>query len=177
MWFIVVLMVIAVVAVMVKLYMDEAKAERLESEKAGRQKEVEAAAQVPKARFEEMTDSEKAMLSAEGEEVLETTLNAFRRAGEGDADAMLFMAITYQSKLQNEQKAFNWMKKASDAGSAEAMYWLGEFYVNGYGVPVNKMKGVSKIIDAAKNGSPTAIESLKENGMTEEQMRSVGIAV
>ena len=119
----------------------------------------------------------KQKLSAHGEEVLSATINAFNKAIKGDSDAMLFMAVTYQSKLQNSQKSSYWMQKSSNAGSSEAMYWLGEFYVSGYCVPENRIKGVSMIMDAAKKGNKHAIQSLNENGMSVAEMRSIGIPV
>ena len=89
----------------------------------------------------------------------------------------MFMAITYQAKIQNAQKSAYWMQKSSNAGNSDAMYWLGEFYVIGYGVQENRIKGVSMIMDAAKNGNKQAIQSLKENGMSVAEMRSIGIPV
>lgn len=177
MWLIIILIFVAVIVIIAKKSSDKAKVEQLEKERIEKQKKAEADAKARKAKFEVITDTEKQKLSACGEDILPTTLNAFDKAIKGDADAMLFMAITYQSKLQNSQKSAYWMQKSSNAGSSEAMYWLGEFYVSGYGVPENRMKGVSMIMDAAQKGNIHAIQSLKENGMSVDKMRSIGIPV
>lgn len=177
MWFIIILIVVAVIVVVAKKSSDKTKAEQLEREKIERQKKAEAEAKARKAKFEVITDTEKQKLSACGEDILPTTLNAFDKAIKGDSDAMLFMAITYQSKLQNPQKSFYWMQKSSNSGNSEAMYWLGEFYVSGYGVSENRVKGVAMIMDSARKGNKQAIQSLKENGMSVAEMRSCGISV
>lgn len=177
MWFVIILIVVAVIVVIAKKSADKAKAEQLERERIEKQKKAETEAKARKAKFEVITNAEKQKLSTHGEDVLPTTLNAFNKAIKGDADAMLFMAITYQAKIQNAQKSAYWMQKSSNAGSSEAMYWLGEFYVSGYGVPENRVKGVSMIMDAARKGNKTAIQSLKENGMSVAEMRSVGISL
>lgn len=177
MWFVIILIVVAVIVVIAKKSADKAKAEQLERERIEKQKRAEAEAKAKKARFEIITDAEKQKLSAHGEDVLSATLNAFNKAVKGDADAMLLMAITYQAKIQNAQKSAYWMQKSSNAGSSEAMYWLGEFYVSGYGVSKNRIKGVSMIMDAAREGNKQAIQSLKENGMSVAEMRSIGIPV
>lgn len=177
MWFVIILVVIAVIVVIAKRSADKVKAEQLERARIEKQQKAEADAKAMKAKFETITETEKQKLSTHGEEVLSTTLNAFNKAIEGDADAMLFMAIIYQSKIQSPQKSAYWMQKSSNAGSSEAMYWLGEFYVSGYGVPENRIKGVSMIMDAAQKGNKQAIQSLKENGMSAAEMRSVGIPV
>lgn len=177
MWFVIILIVVAVIIVIAKKSADKAKAEQLERERIEKQKKAEAEAKARKAKFEVITDAEKQKLSAHGEDILSTTLNAFNKAVKGDVDAMLLMAITYQAKIQNAQKSAYWMQKSSNAGSSEAMYWLGEFYVSGYGVPENRIKGVSMIMDAAKKGNKQAIQSLRENGMSVAEMRSVGIPI
>ena len=176
MWFIIILIIIVVIVV-AKKSADKAKAEQLERERIERQKKAEVEAKARKAKFEVITDAEKQKLSAYGENLLSNTLDAFNKAIKGDSAAMLFVAITYQSKLQNAQKSAYWMQKSSNAGNAEAMYWLGEFYVSGYGVQENRTKGVSMIMDAAQKGNKQAIQSLKENGMSVAEMRSVGIPV
>ncbi|MBE6648786.1 MAG: sel1 repeat family protein [Ruminococcaceae bacterium] len=173
MWFIIILIVVVIV-VKVKKTVDKAKNEQLDRERIEKKKKAQTEA---KARFEVITDAEKQKLLACGEDVLSTTLNAFNKAIKGDADAMLFMAITYQAKIQNAKKSAYWMQKSSDAGSSDSKYWLGEFYVSGYGVPQDRVKGVSLIMDAAREGNKKAIQSLKENGMSVAEMRSVGIPV
>lgn len=177
MWFVIILIVVAVIVIIAKKSADKAKAEQLERERIEKQKRAEAEAKARKAKFEVITEGEKQKLSAHGEELLSTTINAFNKAIKGDSDAMLFMAITYQAKIQNASKSAYWMQKSSNAGNTDAMYWLGEFYVSGYGVQENRIKGVSMIMDAAKKGNKQAIQSLKENGMSVAEMRSVGIPV
>ena len=176
MWLVIVLIIIVIVVV-VKKSADKAKAEQLEKERIEKQQKAQAEAKARATTYGVMTDTEKQKLSAQGGDILSTTLTALDKATKGDADAMLFMAITYQSKLQNSQKSAYWMQKSSNAGSSEAMYWLGEFYVSGYGVQENRIKGVSLIMDAAKKGNKQAIQSLKDNGMSITEMRSIGIQV
>lgn len=177
MTFIIILIVIVAIVVIAMKMADKAKAEQVEREKIEKQKKAEAEANDRKEKFEVITAAEKQKLSACGEDILATTLVAFDKAIKGNADAMLFMAITYQAKIQNAQKSAYWMQKASNSGNAEAMYWLGEFYVSGYGVPEDRYKGVSIIMDAAKEGNKTAIHALKEDGMSVADMRSIGIPV
>ncbi len=130
-----------------------------------------------RAKYEVLTDTEKKSLSAISEDLLKTTLNAFKLAQEGNDDAMLLIGLTYQSKLKNSQKAFYWVQKASNKGNAEGKYWLGEFYVSGYGVSQNKTQGMSLIMDAARKGNKRAFESLKEVGMTASEMKACGIPI
>lgn len=172
--FIIVIVIIGVIVFFVKTQADKAKAERLERERVERQQKAATVAKAKKAKFEVITEAEKQKLASRG--VLDVTLNAFNKAVKGDAKSMLFMGITYQ-QIQVENKSFYWMEKSSNAGNSDALYWLGEFYVGGYGVQANRTKGVGMVILAAKKGNKLAIQSLKENGMSVEEMRSCGIPV
>lgn len=177
MGFVIILIVIAIIVVASKKIADKSQAEQLERERIEKRKKAESEAKAKKLRFEVITEAEKQKLSAQGEDILSTTLNAFDKATKGDAKAMLLMGLTYQSKLKNPKKSAYWMQKSSNASDVEALYWLGEFYVSGYGVQENRVKGVSMIMDAARKGNKLAIQSLKENGMSVSEMRSVGISV
>lgn len=177
MWFIIILIIAVVIIFILKKRSDKIYAEQLEQEKIEQRKKAAEKAKIQKSKLEVITEAEKQKLSAQGENILSTTLNAFDKATKGDTTAMLLMGITYQAKIQNPQKAAYWMQKSSNAGNVDALYWLGEFYVSGYGVQENRVKGVSMIIDAAKKGNKDAIQSLKENGMSLSEMRSVGIPV
>ena len=108
---------------------------------------------------------------------LAATLNMFDKATKGDTEAMVGMGLMYQVELKNGSKAFYWMQKASNLGNAEGTYWLGKFYINGYGVNEDRNEGVLKIIMAARNGHKAAIQDLKEVGISVEKMRSCGIPV
>lgn len=175
---ILIILIIIIVAVFVaKGYADKAQAEKLERERIEKKKKAEAYARAQKAKYEVLTEAEKEILSEDGEERLTVTLNAFDAAVKGDAEAMLLMALTYQACIRDEKKSFYWMQKASKAGDMDATYWLGEFYVSGYGVTENRTRGIMYIMDAAKKGNERAIQALKENGMSIAQMRSMGIPV
>lgn len=169
--FVIILIIFVAVIIIAKKSSDQEEAERIEREKRVEQERAR------KEMYETLTASEKQKLKVYSEETLSTTVNALNKAKHGDSNAMLLLAITYQAKLQNPSKSFYWMQKSSNAGNAEAMYWLGEFYVSGYGVSENRIKGVSTIMDAAKKGNKQAIQSLKETGMSEAEMRSIGIPV
>lgn len=172
--FIIVLIIIAVIIFFAKKQLDKANAEKLERERIERQQKAVAEVKAKKAKFEVITEAEKQKLISRG--VLNATINAFNLAVKGDAEAMLFMGLTYQ-QIQVKSKSFYWMEKSSNAGNSDALYWLGEFYVSGYGVSENRTKGVSMVIKAATKGNKLAIQSLRNNGMTIEEMRSCGIPV
>lgn len=169
--FVIILIIVIAVIIVAKWSSDQEKAERIEREKRIEQERAR------KEMYETLTAAEKQKLKAHSKETLATTVNALDKAKNGDSRAMLLLAITYQKMLQSESKSFYWMQRAMNAGNAEAMYWLGEYYVSGYGVKENRIKGVSIIMDAAKKGNKKAIQSLKENGMSEAEMRSIGIQV
>ena len=176
MWFVIILIIVAVIIFMAKKYFDKAKAEQIKREKAEKKKKAETEAKARAVKFEVITDYEKQKFAAKGNDILSTTLNVFNKAKTGDAGAMFILAVAYQG-IEIPSKAFYWMQKASKKGNTDAMYWLGEFYVSGYGVSKDKMKGVHMIMNAATEGNKEAIKSLKENGMTVADMRSIGINV
>lgn len=178
MWFIILLIIIIVVAVIVKKYLNKVRQERLEQEKAERARKSAAEAKAKKEKYEKITEFEKQQLSKLDDETLKTTLNAFNKAKNGDAKAMTFMGYTYRLQLKDSVKSAYWIQKAANAGNLDAKYWLGEYYLNGYGVDKNKIKGTSIVLDAAKKGNELAIESLiKEFNMSKEEMRDYGIPI
>lgn len=126
--------------------------------------------------MESLTDSEKQSLKKL--EHLDVTETAYAKALRGDAEAMLFMGMTYDLDLKNPKKAFYWMQKADAAGSLQAKYFLGTYYGSGYGVEENKIKGMDMIFSAAREGNKDAIEFCTERlNMSEAEMRNVGISV
>lgn len=174
MWILFLLVVAIIIIYAAKRYSDKANKEKLAKEKIEREKQATAEAKIKKENYEKITDEEKRQLSLQ-EDSLSAVLNAFDKAVNGDTEAMVFMGVVYQSKLQNPQKSFYWIQKSANAGNSEGLYWLGEFYVSGYGVSKNRIKGVNMIMQAASKGNELAIQSLKDNGMTDEQLRSCGI--
>ncbi len=131
-----------------------------------------------KANLEVITNSEKEqLLKSGGEERLNATINALDLANKGKADAMILLGITYQSVIKNPEKTAYWFQKASSTGSADGLYWYGECFASGYGVPMDKTKGMNMIFDAARKGSKEAVQSLLDSGVTLAQMRSVGIDI
>ena len=177
MWIIIVLIIVAVVAFVIKSNNDKAKAEQLEKEKAERAKKTEAEAKAKKDKFEVFTEAEKQqLLKLEGEARLKTTLDVFEQAKKGNTTAMTLMGVTYQ-RIKVPSKAVYWFEKSSKLGNAEGLYWYGECFVSGYGVPENRTKGISMIMDAATKGNKSAIEALKENGMTNADLRSIGVNI
>lgn len=126
--------------------------------------------------MESLTDSEKQSLKRL--EHLDVTETAYKKALQGDVQAMLFMGMTYNLDLKNPKKAFYWMQKADAAGDLQAKYFLGTYYGDGYGVEKNKTKGVSLILTAAKKGNVDAVNFCVEKlHMSKEEMQNVGISV
>lgn len=91
---------------------------------------------------------------------------------------MTFIGYTYRLQLKDSVKSAYWIQKAANAGNLDAKFWLGKYYMHGYGVKENRVKGTSIIIAAAQKGNKLAIESLAEDfHMSKEEMRSNGIPV
>lgn len=129
--------------------------------------------------IKEITYEEKQTLKKiGGDDLLTVSLKAFEGAKNGNADDMVFLGLTiYKDVLRNSTKTSYWLKKAADAGNADGMYWYGECLVSGYGIHEDRTQGLFFIMDAAKKGNKEAINSLKENGMSIAEMRSVDIPV
>ncbi len=125
-----------------------------------------------------ISDMEKQrLLSSCDEKTYEAMIIALPQISEGNTDAMLLIALQYKIALHDDKKAVYWLTEASNAGNAEAMFWLGGCYIDGTGVPQDKTKGMGKVIYAATLGSVSAIEKLKELGMSEKEMRELKIPI
>lgn len=179
MWFIILLAIIAIIVVIAKKSADKAKAEQLERERMEKQKKAEAEAKARKEKYEKITEAEKQqLLKIGGDELLTVTLTAFEKAVKGNAEEMTFLgSITYRFIIENPVKSAYWLQKAVNAGNLDAKFFLGEYYVNGYGVTENSTKGMGMIFDAARSGNKKAIESCIDVGMSVAEMRSIGIPV
>lgn len=142
-------------------------------------KEETAKAKSRKEKYEKITEFEKQqLLKTKGEEDLSAVLYAFNKAIKGDAEAMALMGYTYNLTLKDPVKSAYWLEKASKAGDSEAMYHLGTYYMDGYGVTQNKVQGTSLILEAAKAGNDSAIECLIEKfNMSKNKMREYGIQI
>jgi hypothetical protein len=58
----------------------------------------------------------------------------------GDAQAGYLLGQTLMARGE-EAEAVKWMRWAAEKGDAEAMGWLGSWYIDGKGVPQDKLKG------------------------------------
>ena len=122
------------------------------------------------------TEPEKRRLEANG--ILSAVMTAYRKAQDGDTEAMLFLGLVYNQDLDNAKKSFRWMKMSADRGNAEALYFLGTYYADGYGVEKDRAKGIHMILESASQGNPDAIDCCREKmEMTDAQMRECGIPV
>lgn len=179
MWFIVlfVIILIVVAVVAIKNFNDkENETEKKEKANTENAQKTPAATKARNETYEKITESEKQQLTKLG--VLDATLNAYNKAVKGEAQAMTFLGYTYKLHLKNPAKSAYWMQKAANAGDLDAKYWLGEYYMNGYGVTENRVKGTGMIIEVAKKGNKLAIESLLEEfHMPKAEMRSIGIPI
>lgn len=171
MWFVILLIIAVVTFLVIKKKTDDRRADEERERKAS-----EARARV--ANLEKFTDDERGILAKQGKETLDATINAFEMSKKGDIDAMTMMGYTYKLKLNNATKSFHWMQKAAKAGGPDAMFWLGKYYLHGYGVNENRVTGTHYVLEAAKKGSKDAINCLIEDyGMSKDEMRSNGIHV
>ncbi|MDE6293205.1 MAG: hypothetical protein K2L88_01110 [Clostridiales bacterium] len=120
---------------------------------------------------EERIESERKMI-AENERIMDEYRNQLANkefwlkfddltaaAMEGDQESQYALGVMYYSgediDIDYEQAAF-WFKEAAKQKHADAMYYLGLCYVNGYGVEKNETTGQGFIRQAAKLGSRPA---------------------
>ncbi|QXO72613.1 tetratricopeptide repeat protein [Morganella morganii] len=72
---------------------------------------------------------------------------------------------------QNYVFARYWFEKAAEQNNADALFYLGSYYIHGSGVEKNKEKGLSLYKKASELGSPRAMNNLalqkKQEGKTE----------
>lgn len=177
-FFAVLLVVVVIIAIAIKKRSDKDREKKIAEEKYERQQKAVAEAKVRKEKYEVFTEDEKNRILADGETDLNTVLLAFDKAINGDVEAMAFMGYTYKLTIKNPSKSFYWLQKASNAGYSDAKFFLGECYMNGYGVTENRVYGTSLILDAAREGNSLAIKSLlKDFGVPKEELREQGIPV
>jgi len=170
-WIVILLIIAIIVFAIVKKKADDRRAKEEQERRA-----AEARARI--ANLETLTENEKNAIAKQGKEVLDATLNALRKAKSGDVEAMTMMGYTYKLKLNNASKSFHWIEKASKAGGADATFWLGKYYLHGYGIKENRVTGTHYVLEAARKGSKDAINCLIEDyGMSKEEMRTNGIRV
>lgn len=126
--------------------------------------------------MDKITDAEKEKLASMGK--LDVVTTAYNKAINGDSQAMMFMGMTYNLYLESPKKAFYRMDKATQKGNAQAEYFLGTYYADGYGVEKNRTKGISIILSSASKGNKDAIDCCINNmEMSIEEMRNCGIPV
>ena len=113
----------------------------------------------------EMADTWKERI-AEKRESEETVRGWKEGAEKGDTDAMYSLAVSLQygdHDLEvNEEEAYKWYKKGSDAGNVSCMAMAGECLLNACGTAVNLSEGFVLISLAAEKGSDHACQSLGE---------------
>lgn len=73
------------------------------------------------------------------------------RADASDAEAQNDIGQLFSINGKHEA-AFYWIQKAAQNGHADAMQWLGHFYLSGEGVPKDEYLGVMWIAKAASYG-------------------------
>lgn len=172
----VVIIVIIIVVVGVLYHMgqkqEEERKEAERQERIRKQKEFEAQ---QKAKYEVVTETEKQRwLANGGEELLNATLKMFEAAVKGQTSAMISFGIIFgpYGTMENPSKSFYWINKACSKGDTEAMYWLALYYLNGFGVKQDKMKGSNLMCRCAAKGNQKALKSLKEDfGLSDSKIR------
>ncbi|RCW77046.1 tetratricopeptide repeat protein [Saliterribacillus persicus] len=90
----------------------------------------------------------------EEEEVISLYVKAFV----GNADAQLELGHFYKS-IQRDAWAFDWFKAAANAGSADALYWLGNDYFVGKVVEHDLEKTYFYYKEAAEKGHADALNN------------------
>lgn len=126
-------------------------------------------------RIELLTEREKEALSRNGGNILPLTIQQHQKAINGDPDAMVTVGAIYWRELDIPEKSFFWFQKASQMGYSEGKYWEGVCYNRGYGTEQNGIIGMGLILQAARAGNETALNDLKDRGMTPADMRSYEI--
>lgn len=85
-----------------------------------------------------------------------------KRADSGDAEAQHSLAWSLMTGSNNQprdaEKSVYYFKKAAEQGHAQAQFWLGTHYANGYGVPKDLAMSAFWNLRAAEGGSANAQE-------------------
>jgi hypothetical protein len=79
-----------------------------------------------------------------------------RRAGSGDAEAQVGLAVLLDRRGQHEQ-ALQWLQTASRKGHAAAQYMLGARLIVGRAAPFQPAEGARWVSVAARQGMPEAL--------------------
>jgi hypothetical protein len=83
-----------------------------------------------------------------------------QRAAKGGAPACMYaygMRLLASAGAKNRQQAFDWIKKAADAGFLPAQFQLGHLYINGTGTPHDGYRAVAAFQSLAQRGVPAAM--------------------
>jgi hypothetical protein len=75
------------------------------------------------------------------------------RAEQGNAEAQHFLGLSYlygQGMLQDEQRAFEWIKKAAEQRYSPAEVDLGHLYIQGRGIQADRTEGLKWYLTAAR---------------------------
>lgn len=87
-----------------------------------------------------------------------------------NAKAMFNIGAMYESGWgvpQSLEEAMKWIKLGAEGGSPDAQFILGTYYIRGNAaLPVDKVKGIEWIKEAARNGDEGAQQNLTQNGLT-----------
>lgn len=93
-----------------------------------------------------------------------------KAADHGDVYAMDRLGILYYNESddlpQDPKGSFDWFMKAALAGYSESMYCIGCYYMDGFGVTLDKEEGLKWLNLAKDNGcysAETLLDKLKEN--------------
>nr|WP_255639729.1 tetratricopeptide repeat protein [Aquibacillus saliphilus] len=88
----------------------------------------------------------------------EEIISLYKKALVGNADAQLELGHFYKS-MQRDEWAFDWFKVAADAGSVDALYWLGNDYFVGKVVEHDWEKAYFCYKEAAEKGHADALNN------------------
>lgn len=84
-------------------------------------------------------------------------------AGARDSMYLLGIMLNRSSNSSDKSEAINWIRKASDAGDADADYALAVAYLRGRGVARDLDRAAHYLVQAMGRGGRVAIEEIKTN--------------
>ena len=112
----------------------------------------------------DLPDAKKALEAyrAAGNKIEPTAVRLFRADAEkGNTDAQVRLGYAYlygtEGVTKDYKEAVKWLQIAADHDSGEAFAQLGFCYLNGFGVPLNKAKGLDHYLRGANKGSALGI--------------------